>query len=191
MDLAHYQDRIVVWLTRVFGASVAQSRAENATRLVEEAVELAQAEGVPSDVLARVLKRCCSRPVGEPGQEAAGVAFCLLAYTKSAGLDLDHELGKEIAQVEQTRDYDIRERHAAKIALGIAMPTTHRIDPFDSDTWDGPPKSIVLPMCKTPFPKPNLIEQPGEELNPNVCRKCHKLNQADTRDGTELCWCPD
>jgi hypothetical protein len=41
-----------------------------------------------------------------------------------------------------------------------------RVDPFDSDTWDGPPTKVVLPMCKERFPEPKLFEQPGEELNP-------------------------
>ena len=47
--------RVLAWAADVFGP-VATDRRERAVRLVEEAIEVAQAEGVPAEVVERVVR---------------------------------------------------------------------------------------------------------------------------------------
>lgn len=121
MDIISYQQRIRTWLQRVLGDEVRTNRAERAARLVEEAIELAQVEGVELDGIDRIAKRVYRRPVGEASQEVAGVAVCLLAFADATSIDLNAVTGKEIARIEQVPAEKIRARHNAKAADGTAL----------------------------------------------------------------------
>lgn len=67
-------------------------------RLLEEAIELAQAEGITADQVARQAEHVFARPSGAPQQEAAGVAVCLLGWCASTGNRL---LDLAVAEIER------------------------------------------------------------------------------------------
>ncbi len=112
--------RIAWWVTTCFG-SAAMKREERATRLLEEAVELAQAEGVPQELVDRLTRHVYSKPVGDPPQEGAGVALCLEAWAVSAGQDVRDLALRELERVEGFTPEHFRKRHAAKVAAGSAV----------------------------------------------------------------------
>jgi len=62
------QERILTWAIDTFG-EVAKNPHERAARLVEEAIEVAQAVGLPLDTVDIIAGRVYSRPPGELAQE--------------------------------------------------------------------------------------------------------------------------
>ncbi len=74
--------RAANWVVNRIGEDHMQPR-ERAMRLLEEAIELAQAEGITERQVLNQVYHIFSRPAGEPTQEAGGVAVCLLAWCAS------------------------------------------------------------------------------------------------------------
>lgn len=60
------------WACRCFGEQVTADRKERALRVLEEAIELAQAEGIEVNQAANLVGYVYSRPPGEPSQELGG-----------------------------------------------------------------------------------------------------------------------
>lgn len=83
------QERIAKWVFSTFGGDVLSNTRERALRLVEEAVELAQALHVSTGDLHRLIDYVYSRPAGEPAQEVAGTMVTLYAVAASLGVDAD------------------------------------------------------------------------------------------------------
>lgn len=118
------QARICAWLRTRFGEAVMESRHERAARILEEAAELAQAEGMDRAFADRVLARVFSRPPGHPSQEAAGVAVTLLAWAAVAGVDVDAAALAEVERIERLPVEHFRRKHAEKAAAGTALAGT-------------------------------------------------------------------
>lgn len=121
------QRRVLKWATDNFGA-IANNADERAARLVEEALEIAQAQGVPLEVVGRIATRCYSRAVGELGQEIGGCGIALLALAESAGLNFEDEILREWQRVAHLPKEHWRKKHAEKVAAGTAD-----LSPIDSD----------------------------------------------------------
>lgn len=118
------QARIVEWLRTRFGAEVLASRHERAARVLEEAAELAQAEGLDYAFASRIIGRVFSRPPGQARQEAAGVAVTLLAWAAAADADLDALATAEVQRIEALPIEHFRRKHAEKAAAGTALAGT-------------------------------------------------------------------
>lgn len=116
--------RISEWLRTRFGDEVRLNRHERAARVLEEAAELAQAEGVDRAFADRILARVFSRPRGNPYQEAAGVAVTLLAWSATTGADLDALALAEVERIERLPVEHFRQKHAEKAAAGTALAGT-------------------------------------------------------------------
>lgn len=113
------QARVLAWAVESFG-EIAKNRDERAARLVEEAIEIAQAEGVPLDVLKRIAERVYERPAGELGQEIGGLGITLDALAENAGYDVRLETERELACIlSKPKDWWAR-KHAEKVAAGTA-----------------------------------------------------------------------
>ncbi len=113
------QKAVLKWAVDSFGP-IALNRDERAARLVEEAVEVAQVEGVRAEVVQRILARVYSRPPGELGQEIGGCGITLLALAENAGIDHDTEVLREWRRVlSKPRNWWER-KHAEKVAAGTA-----------------------------------------------------------------------
>lgn len=115
------QGRVGQWVLDAFGPANALNRRERALRVLEEAAELCQAEGVGLEQVVRVSERTFSRPVGDPAQEAAGIGVTLLAWGAAAGVDVLGVSEQEIARVEQPEVMEaIRARQVVKKADGVS-----------------------------------------------------------------------
>lgn len=114
-------ERAAAWVRRCFGEH-AMARTERAARLMEEAVELAQAEGVTVALARGIVERAYARPTGDPAQEAGGVGMCLAAWSVASGVDVAAETEREVSRVEALPVEHFKARHAAKVAAGSAAP---------------------------------------------------------------------
>lgn len=120
-DLRAYQERVSTWMLVCFARSLAMSKKERAQRFLEEALELAQAEGLTRDDADLMVNYVYSRPVGKSPQEVGGVMVTLAALCWNAEIDLEAEAFKELERVEQPEIIEkIRKKQASKSAiLGI------------------------------------------------------------------------
>jgi hypothetical protein len=107
------------WAVETFGA-VARNRDERAARLVEEAIELAQAEGVGLDVVERIARHVYSKPAGDPVAELQGVALTLDACAENMGDSVAGATARELARVRSRSTAEWKARHDAKVAAGRA-----------------------------------------------------------------------
>ena len=113
------QARVGEWVRTRFGTG--HDRRECAMRLLEEAVELAQAEGVGKAETGRVVAYVFDKPAGEPDQEAAGAGVCLLAWGAAADRPLWQLIEAEIERIHSKTADHFRARQNVKAAAGIGV----------------------------------------------------------------------
>jgi len=121
------QAAVLRWVTDTFGASTINPR-ERVLRVLEEAIELAQAEGVPAELARGVLEHVYKKPPGDPAQEIGGVGVTLLGYCAVKGISADAAERAEAERVFAVDPTYFRERHNAKAAAGIATWTDARVE---------------------------------------------------------------
>lgn len=135
MNLVDLKNRTAGWVQDRLGLRCLLDRKERALRIVEEAIELAQAEGVGAPDVERVAARVYSRPAGEPAQEFGGIGVCCLAYDYAARIDFTLAVATEVARIESVPADVTRAKHAAKAAAGTAV---HGIPPGPrGNGWEG------------------------------------------------------
>lgn len=119
-NLQHLRDerqRIVLgWVEATFGAGPAHDLHERAARIVEEAAELAQCEGVPADLLHEIVDHVYRKPAGKPWQEAGGVGVTLLAYCEARAVSAEQCEREEFARAVAAPKAKSREMAMAGIA---------------------------------------------------------------------------
>lgn len=113
------QRQILAWAKQTFGPTAGNAD-ERAARLVEEAIECGQAAGLGKDVVARILERVYSRPVGELGREIGGTGMTLEAFAEVAGYSVNDEVDREFARVLGIDREAFRMKHHDKVMDGIA-----------------------------------------------------------------------
>jgi len=115
--------RISNWVRTRIGPEHMHPR-ERAMRLLEEAVELAQAEGITADQAHRQIEHVYARPVGRHYLEAAGVAVCLFAWCAARGQKLLDLAMREMERIEAKPVEAIRGSLARKADadLVVAVP---------------------------------------------------------------------
>lgn len=114
-------DRISKWVTSRFGRRCLLDPKERAMRLLEEALELAQAEDIELFDVSRLGVHVYSKPKGERWQEAAGVAVTFIAYCRARRFNLLKIADREVTRIENT-DYAVsRGKHALKVHAGLAI----------------------------------------------------------------------
>lgn len=113
--------RCAAWVQGVYGQASLHNQDNRAARFVEEAIELAQAQGLGKDVIAKILERAYSRPAGRIGQEVAGSFFTLLVYCYVAKIDLWLETLEEVERVEELDPEVFRAKHREKWAAGTDL----------------------------------------------------------------------
>lgn len=114
------QQTIAAWAQACLEGVAAQLRGrEGALRVLEEALELAQAEGVTPEEAARLQTYVYGRPVGDPGQEVGGVRVALLSYAAGKGLSADQAEQEEIRRVLAKPPQAVRARNREKHAAGV------------------------------------------------------------------------
>jgi NTP pyrophosphatase (non-canonical NTP hydrolase) len=113
------QKQVLDWAVDAFGA-IAKNRDERAARLIEEAVEIAQAQDVSLEVVQRIVERAFSRPPGDLGQEIGGCAITLMALAENVGLSFDGEILREWERVKSKDKAWWTRKHAEKVEAGTA-----------------------------------------------------------------------
>lgn len=113
------QQDVLEWIVASFGQR-AHNRDERGARLVEEAMEIAQAEGVPLEVLKRIADRVYARPVGELRQEIGGLGITILGLTANCGIDFVAETLREWQRVLSKPQAWWQQKHGEKVAAGTA-----------------------------------------------------------------------
>ncbi len=109
--------RILRWTQETFGLAI--SPRERALRLLEEAVELAQTEGVTRQVAACIVTRVFSRPEGNARREVSQVALTLWGYCEHHGLDPADLAADELRRVELIPRESWLDRQVSKAQDGI------------------------------------------------------------------------
>jgi hypothetical protein len=111
--------KFLKWAVDMFGP-VALDRDERMDRFIEEAIELAHAGGVGRLHVNRIMNRVYGRPAGDMPKEIGQAQACLETLAESIGLSSDGEAQREWDRVRTISSEEWRQRHAAKVALGIA-----------------------------------------------------------------------
>ncbi len=122
-QIRYLTNRIAAWVRSRLGTEVLMDRQERAARLVEEAIELAQAEGVPEIRVVNIARRAYERPVGEVEQEVGGIGVCILAYCYAADLDFLALTDREVKRIEKVPAEVSLAKHNAKAKAGTAEPS--------------------------------------------------------------------
>lgn len=113
------QADVLAWAIRSFGP-IAQNIDERAARVAEEAIEIAQVEGVPLETIKRIADRVYSRPPGERWQEIGGTMIGILSYAEIVGLSMAECARREFDRVLSKPREWWQKKHAEKVAAGTA-----------------------------------------------------------------------
>jgi len=95
-ELSSYQQRVERWLDACFPPAVRTNRAERTHRFLEEALELAQANGCSRDDALALVEYVFGRPVGRPDQEVGGVMVTLAGLCSASGINMDDAGDREL-----------------------------------------------------------------------------------------------
>jgi hypothetical protein len=109
----------LAWAIRTFGP-VAANRDERAARFIEEALELAHAEGLELHVIDRIMWRVYGKPKGNVAREIGQAMACLEVLAENIGISAEAEAQKEFARVQSIPQEEWTRRHEAKVKLNIA-----------------------------------------------------------------------
>lgn len=115
------QSRLYNWCYETFGQAVANSPNERAARVVEEAIELAQAIGVDRKMIDAIADRVYSRPFGDIKQEIAGTAFTLDVLAFLFDVNVDQVVWEELDRVSQIPKENFRAKHKEKVDVGASL----------------------------------------------------------------------
>jgi hypothetical protein len=95
---------------------------ERATRMLEEALELAQAMGVDTYTAALLWNQVYSKPPGVVWQELGGAALTLLACAESSGEVLSQCADRELERIETLLPEKFQKRQDMNAQMGIGAP---------------------------------------------------------------------
>lgn len=111
------QARVGDWVEQMFGTRT--NAMERVTRFLEEALELAQAEGMELEVALRLAFYVFGRTSGDPAQEAGGAGLTLLAYCDAKGISADTVERAELLRVLSKSPESMRRRHREKTEANV------------------------------------------------------------------------
>lgn len=113
------QRAVADWAARCFGPVEAADLAQRSLRVLEEALELAQACGVRVRLVRELASYVYGRPVGEVAQEVGGLSVTLLALAAAAGLSADDAENREVQRIVSMPPDHFAGRNALKNAAGL------------------------------------------------------------------------
>ncbi|AZS21738.1 hypothetical protein CSW63_14480 [Caulobacter sp. FWC26] len=91
-----FQERVEKWLEACFPPSVRSDSSERTHRFLEEALELAQANGCTRGDAIALVEYVFGRPQGQPDQEVGGVLVTLASLCSATGLNMDEAGDREL-----------------------------------------------------------------------------------------------
>jgi NTP pyrophosphatase (non-canonical NTP hydrolase) len=120
------------WCCNAFDSEHATSLPQRGIRLLEEAVELAQAAGAERAMAHRLVDYVFDRPAGKIGQEIGGVSVTLLALANAAQLSADDEEQLEISRILAKPVEHFTARNQVKNAAGFNT-SPHQLEGIDRE----------------------------------------------------------
>ena len=117
----------LAWAVDIFG-SVTKLRYERLMRFVEEAIELAHADGMGREMIDTIAYRVYSRERGDINKEIGQAQACLEMYAENIGESADQLAQAGWERVQKIPREEWERRHAAKVAIGIATASPERVD---------------------------------------------------------------
>lgn len=118
-DIKYMSKLAYDWCKRCFGIQVVASKSERALRIVEEALELVQIEGVPIDTVKHLVEVVYSRPIGNRNQEIGGIMVTTAVYCHAQNLSMEYEFQIELARILDKDPNKFRQRQKEKSDLGV------------------------------------------------------------------------
>lgn len=113
------QDMVAYWCELCFGKEQTYSVAQRGLRLMEEAIEAAQAAECDKAQLHALIDYVYARPVGNLHQELGGVGVTLLALANASGLYAEWCEDAEVARIMSMSPLKFANRNAEKNAAGF------------------------------------------------------------------------
>ena len=120
MNSATRQNNVARWVESRFGPHVQNDRRERAMRVLEEAIELAQAIGISIFDAGKLVEHVYARPAGDADQELAGVGVTSLAMAQCLGIDLEEVIDLEIDRIFLLPPDHFKRRQQVKVDAGVA-----------------------------------------------------------------------
>jgi hypothetical protein len=117
-----YEWRIAAWVKRTFGEKNLMDSQERSLRVLEEAIELAQADGISRSKVELLVDRVYSRPHGAPRAEAGGVGVTLVAWAVSHNTTIEHIILDEVERIEAMDPELPRAKQMDKAEAGLGLP---------------------------------------------------------------------
>jgi hypothetical protein len=108
-----YQHRVEEWLEACLPESARRDQLERTFRFLEEALELAQANGCPREDALTLIDYVYGRPHGRPDEEVGGVMVTLAGLCSALAIDMNDAGSREL-QRNWARIDEIRTKHGAK-----------------------------------------------------------------------------
>lgn len=112
-----FQDRVMPFMLACFGVEIANDGIERNHRFLEESLELVQSLGCTASEAHQLVDYVFWRAIGEPHQEAGGVAVTFAALCNAHGINgavaAEHELTRCWSKIDK-----IRAKQAAKPKFG-------------------------------------------------------------------------
>jgi hypothetical protein len=123
LHLAHaaLPEQIAEFVTKTWGAANFTSDVERTVRVVEEAIEFAQANGLAEVFVKMLAGYVYNRLPGAPVNEAAGLGVTLIAWCHSRGIDLDDITLTELARVKSIHRDALRAKQHEKFLAGFGI----------------------------------------------------------------------
>ena len=112
-EITSYQSRVERWLEACFSPQVRSDRGERTHRFLEEALELAQANGCTQQDALALVNYVFGRPPGEPSQEVGGVMVTLASLCSASDINMDRAGDRELERNWERIDL-IRSKQQAK-----------------------------------------------------------------------------
>jgi hypothetical protein len=113
------QKKLVAWGTECFGADHMTDSKVRALRLLEEAIEFAQAVGVDPRKCSELVEYVYFRPAGNPVQELGGVGVTWLVAAEAIGCTAESALEAEIDRISQKSPSHFAQRNQQKCEAGF------------------------------------------------------------------------
>lgn len=107
------------WAVRSFGTHNTNHLPMRALRLAEEAIELAQAHGLPKEKMQHLVDVVYSRPIGNPYKELGGVLMCVNVMSAAQKLDPEGIFADELNRCLSKTPEFFFARNRDKIEMGL------------------------------------------------------------------------
>jgi hypothetical protein len=120
MSLQHLQKLTWDWGIRCFGEGHMHNRRVRALRMVEEAVEAAQACELDPAVLHLLIDKVYGRPRGDLAQELGGVLLTTSVLATSINVSLEDLYFTELQRCLRYNPEHFANRNQQKISMGLA-----------------------------------------------------------------------